>query len=348
MFNEAYSSGKVPIQWQTALITPIFKHGDASDPANYRPIAVGEPLCRLYANILNHRLTQYTEHQQLRTHNKLDIDLTSGVHQAFVLQHVIDKQKYAHEPLYLCFVDLKAAYDKVQWPLIWQVLQRLGIHGSMLTAIQSLYTDCSLAMKTNGFHGDMHSPSVGLRQGRPLSATVFGLFLDGLHHHLQVSVPDAGIKIQHTRLTDMEYADDVFLLAHCPSHLQALITALADYCQQLHMQISIAKTKVMIIGDGTQATFTCHHQPLEEVESFEYLGLLFHQSGHISHLITPKLNKAAASIVQQKHAQLQCSDTVCLKFRSFNPFSPLLFTMVALFGVCIVPQIPLPTTFANS
>ncbi|DBA91727.1 TPA: hypothetical protein ACH3X1_003323 [Trebouxia sp. C0004] len=23
MFNEAYSSGKVPIQWQTALITPI-------------------------------------------------------------------------------------------------------------------------------------------------------------------------------------------------------------------------------------------------------------------------------------------------------------------------------------
>ena len=77
MFNEAYSSGKVPIQWQTALITPIFKHGDASDPANYRPIALGEPLCRLYENILNHRLTQYTEHQQLRTHNKLDIDLTS-------------------------------------------------------------------------------------------------------------------------------------------------------------------------------------------------------------------------------------------------------------------------------
>ena len=36
-----------------------------------------------------------------------------------------------------------------------------------------------------------------------------------------------------------------------PSHLQALITALADYCQKLHMQVSIAKTKVMIIGDDT-------------------------------------------------------------------------------------------------
>ena len=56
------------------------------------------------------------------------------------------------------------------------------------------------------------------------------------------------------------------------------------------------------------------------MESFKYLGLPFSQSGHISHLITPKLNKAAASwaIVQQKHAQLPCSDTVCLKFRLFQ------------------------------
>ncbi len=206
---------------------------------------------------------------------------------------------------------LKAAYDKVQWPLIWQVLQRLGIHDSMLTAIQSLYTDCSLAMKTNGFHGDMHSPSVGLRQACPLSATLSGLFLDGLHHHLQVSVPDAGIKIQHTRLTDMEYADDVFLLAHRPSHLQALIIALADYFQQLHMQVIIAKTKVMIIGDGTQATLTCQNQPLEQLESSKYLGLPFRQSGRISHLITPKLNKRFLCFRHSCHSlQLRQADII--------------------------------------
>ncbi len=178
-------------------------------------------------------------------------------------------------------------------------------------------------MEINGFHDDMHSPSmtsVGLHQGCPLSAALFGLFLDGLHYHLQVSVPDAGIQIQHKRLTNMEYVDDVFLLAHRPSHLLALIKVVADYCQELHMQVSIAKTKVMIIGDDTQHTFTCTNQPLEQVESFKNLRLPFHQSGHIAHLITPKLNKAAASqaIVQQKDARLQCIDTVCLRFRLFR------------------------------
>ncbi len=59
MFNEAYSSGKVPIHWQIALITPI---GDASDPTNYKPIAVEEPLWQLYANILNHTHTHTHTH----------------------------------------------------------------------------------------------------------------------------------------------------------------------------------------------------------------------------------------------------------------------------------------------
>ena len=116
------------------------------------------------------------------------------------------------------------------------------------------------------------------------------------------------------------------------------------------MQVSMAKTKVMIIGDGTQPVFTCQNQPLELIESFKYLGLPFHQSGHICHLITPKPNKAAASwaIVQQKHAALQCSDTVCLKFCLCQSIFAPAFHYCALFGACIVPQIPLPTILIYS
>ena len=51
------------------------------------------------------------------------------------LQHVIDKHRHARQPLYLCFVDLKSAYDKDQWHLLWGLLQRLGVHGHLLGAI---------------------------------------------------------------------------------------------------------------------------------------------------------------------------------------------------------------------
>ena len=162
------------------------------------------------------------------------------------------------------------------------------MHGKMLAAIQSVYTDTSVAMKINGHYGSIHSPSVDLCQGCELSATLFGLFFDGRNQHLQASAPDAGIKVQHLRLTDMEYADDVFLLASTAAHLQALIDPTASYCEDLHMQVSTEKTKVMIIGSDTAESFACNSQPLEQMTKFKYLGLHFppvrtHFSSHHTH-----------------------------------------------------------------
>ena len=123
LFNTAFSTGSVPQSWKTSLVTPIFKKGDATDTANYRPIAVGEPLSRLYASILVQRLVHFTQQHDLRSPTQAGYRPEhSTIHQAFVLQHVIDKHRCLKTPLYLCFVDLKSAYDRVQWPLLWDLL----------------------------------------------------------------------------------------------------------------------------------------------------------------------------------------------------------------------------------
>ncbi len=53
----------------------------------------------------------------------------------------------------------------------------------------------------------------------------------------------------------------------------------------------------------------------QSVDAFKYLGLHFHASGDISHIITPLKAKAAGSwaVVQQRHSQLQCGNAVNLK-----------------------------------
>ena len=117
--------------------------------------------------------------------------------------------------------------------------------GNMLAAVKSLHTDCLVAMGINGECGDSHHPSLGLKQGCPLSATLFGLFIDGLHQYLQDAVPDAGVRVQHLRITDLKYADDVCLLACFPDHLQSLIVAMECYCSTIHMEISTPKTKII-------------------------------------------------------------------------------------------------------
>ena len=44
--NACFVQGRLPTCMSSALVTPIHKKGPVADPANYRPIAVGEPLYR--------------------------------------------------------------------------------------------------------------------------------------------------------------------------------------------------------------------------------------------------------------------------------------------------------------
>lgn len=69
------------------------------------PISVGEPISRLYASIMLQRLVKYR--------------LTSTVHPGFAPEHVIDKHRHANSILTTCYADLKSAYDKLQWHLLW-------------------------------------------------------------------------------------------------------------------------------------------------------------------------------------------------------------------------------------
>ena len=233
---------------------------------------MGEPLSRLYFGILAQCLVQYTEQEDLRPPTQAGYRPEhSTIYQTFVLQHVIDRHRRLKSPLYLCFVDLKSAYDGVQWQLLWDLLCRLGVRGTMLGAIQSLYDGCLLSMRVNGVTEDSQTPSMGLRRGCPLSATLFVLFIDGLHHYLETAIPTAAIRILQMRLRELVHADDICLLASSPEQLQALIDALAAYCATLQMETSVPKTKVLVVSavPAPAVGFTCNGNPVEQVATFK-------------------------------------------------------------------------------
>ena len=126
LLDSAFQSGTLPDAVKSSLITPVFKK-DKFDPSNYRPIAVGEPLCRLYAAILNSRIVNWAESNGLRAPCQAGFrPRLSTEHQLFALRHFIDRSKSQKQPLFAAFVDLKKAYDSVQHPLLWASLQRKG------------------------------------------------------------------------------------------------------------------------------------------------------------------------------------------------------------------------------
>ena len=57
LFNECLNKGIYP--WNKTVISPLHKKGDINNPDNYRAIAVGSNMGKLFSSILLQRLLQY-------------------------------------------------------------------------------------------------------------------------------------------------------------------------------------------------------------------------------------------------------------------------------------------------
>ncbi len=80
---------------------------------------------------------------------------------------------------------------------------------------------------------------MGLRQGCLLSATLFGLSIDGLHSYLGAHAPGEGIQIQQLRLQELVYADDICscLMEICLIRQIALIVY--RHCWMLWLHVAV-------------------------------------------------------------------------------------------------------------
>lgn len=66
IFKKSLSTGTIPTDWTKAFVCPIFKKGDPSDPANYRPISLTRILCKTMEHIIaSHISSHLSEHSIL-------------------------------------------------------------------------------------------------------------------------------------------------------------------------------------------------------------------------------------------------------------------------------------------
>ena len=77
-------------------------------------------------------------------------------------------------------LDAEKAFDKIQYPFMIKVLERLGIQESYLNIIKTIYSKLTANIKLNGENLKVIPLKSGTRQGCPLSPYLFNIVLDVL------------------------------------------------------------------------------------------------------------------------------------------------------------------------
>jgi hypothetical protein len=56
IFQASLNQGQTPEDWKLANVSPIFKKGDKSKPANYRPVSLTSVCCKVIEHIIHSHL----------------------------------------------------------------------------------------------------------------------------------------------------------------------------------------------------------------------------------------------------------------------------------------------------
>ena len=282
IINFCFENGTVPSEWNTGIIKPIPK-SDASDPRNpmcYRGICLISIPCKIYADILNSRLSNWIED------NNIVEDEQNGFRQKrsclehiYALYTVINKRKQQKQSTYICFVDAKKAFDTVQRDCLWYKLMSVGINGKILKAIQSFYTDVKCAVKVNEYVTPFLCVPQGVKQGCKLSPTLFSLYINDLAS--EIKQMNLGVDIDELQLSILLYADDIALIAPDVDSLQLMLDKLHEWCSKWRLSIHSDKTKIVHFRPSNvqrcNKQFSCGNVTIEVTDRYKYLGLWFQE-----------------------------------------------------------------------
>ena len=297
LFNEMFVTGNVSTSFQKAIIFPIYKQGDAGNPANYRGISFLNVVSKIFTCIIYTRLEKWVERNSLLSECQAGFRKGySTIDNIFCLTSVAKSYLARGKKLYALFVDFKSAFDTVERNALFYKLSNLGMSRKMLNIIQSLYRNNEAQVWDGKNFSESFETEIGVKQGCLLSPLLFALYLNDL-----VAALPGGITFNNAEIKTLMYADDIVILAETSYALQRMINKLQDYCVSWGLTVNISKTKVMIFRKSSgryarEEKWFLNGQELEKVRQYKYLGMqLTHNLQFRTHL-AQKLNKSKIAI----------------------------------------------------
>ena len=154
----------------------------------------------------------------------------------------MEKAREFHKPIYICFIDLRKAYDFVNRNSPWTMLQHsYDIPTKLISIIHILHEHSMAAIRCYGKTSDEFAIISGVRQGCVLAPTLFNLYYDvAICIALENSQPKGkGVrvaylqgaklvgnrrKLQHEAIiSDLEYAVDMALVTESWDDLKSIL-----------------------------------------------------------------------------------------------------------------------------
>ena len=240
MFRKSVDTGYVPRLWKEANVTPIFKKGDKSITANYRPISLTSVVGKMLESIIARNIRDHLERHRLINDSQngftpgksFPTNLWSFYNKIF---EAVDQD----EDYDVVYLDFSKAFDKVPHKRLLRKVAAHGIDGKLLKWISAWLSGRKQRVQINGKKSDWGCVTSGVPQGSVLGPLLFIIYINDL---------DSGISSEVSKFADDTKVGKIIRTDQDARELQGDLDRFYDMARKWQMEFNIGKCSVLCVG----------------------------------------------------------------------------------------------------
>ena len=298
IYNISLQTGSLPLIWKCAVVTPVFKKGSPSDPANYRPISLTCIACKLLESCIKESLLSYlVNHKIISKHQHGFMSKRSTSTQLLECSLDWAVALNAKKPVDVVYLDYAKAFDSVVHSKLLYKLTCYGVCDMILVWLKDFLSGRSQAVRVGDCLSTFHPVISGVPQGSVLGPVLFVVFINDI------------VNSSNDAVTVKLFADDAKLYTvisdeSSAANLQSSLDYILSWSDHWQLKLSPSKCTVMhlsnpkagISNSSSNATYSLSGLTLPSVLTVTDLGICFdtHFSfrPHVNHIVAKASQRA--------------------------------------------------------
>ena len=275
--NAVYNQNPID-RWMNGCILPFPKKGDLGLAKNYRGITLTSIAAKIYNALQRNRIEPKIDNILRKNQNGFRRN-RSTTSQILTIHRILEGVRAKNLQATLIFVDFTKAFDSIHRGKMEQILLAYGIPKETVAAITILYRNTKVKVRSPDGDTEYFDIVAGVLQGDTLAPYLFIICLDYVLRTSIDKIRENGFELTKKRsrrypaktITDVDYADDIAILANTPDQAKTLLHNLERAAAGIGLYVNAHKTEYMCYNQ-TGDISTLEGTSLKLVDKFTYLG----------------------------------------------------------------------------
>ena len=246
LFSAIAGDDGMPNGFNAGSIIALFKSGDRTDPANYRPITLLNADYRAFARVQASRLSPVLT-ELIDPHQTAFLPGRLIGENVWVAQTLPTELARARSGAISVACDFRKAYDTVDREFLLKIMKAMGCGPCFLRVVRMLLSDTRARVDVNGTISASTEFEAGVRQGCPLAPLLY-LFV-GQAMSCFLASRGVGIHVAGTRLVVTQFADDTMAYLQGWARVSEFLALMHIFGRASGQHLNRSKTRVIPMGN---------------------------------------------------------------------------------------------------